>query len=212
MSENDNGYKGYQDTTAGNSDFNATHFLINSLLAKVNTTALVKIVGVSNNDELLPVGFVDMTPMLYALDGSGTPIKNAVIYQCCYFRLQGGTNAIIMDPKVGDIGIASFASRDISSIQKTRQLSNPGSSRRFDLADGIYLGGVLNGAPVQYVRFSGAGVDIISPTAVTITAPDVHINGNVQITGTAKANGKFIDNTHTHSGVQTGAGNTGAVN
>lgn len=201
-----NGIQGYQTPTAGNSEFNATHFLINSLLAKVNTTALVKIISVSNNDTLAPVGFVDMQLMVNPMTASKVPVKASVIYHCCYFRLQGGTNAIIIDPKPNDIGIAVFASKDISAVQRTRKVSNPGSDRVFDLADGIYLGGVLNGAPVQYMQFTGAGINVTSNVAITINAP------NINLTGTVRANGKIIDNTHTHSGVQAGGGNTGAVN
>lgn len=211
MADN-NGVKGYQEPTSGNGEFNATHFLINSLIAKVNTTALVQVMAVSNNDELAPVGFVDMKLMVNPMAADGTPIVTNTIYHCCYFRLQGGANAIILDPKVGDIGIAVFASRDISAVQRTKKRSNPGSARTFDIADGIYLGGVLNGQPTQYVRFAATGIELISPTAVTINAPNININGAVHVTGSVQANGKTIDNTHTHNGVQTGGGNTGAVN
>lgn len=38
------------------------------------------------------------------------------------------------------------------------------------------------------------------------------INGNTQFTGQVRANGKRIDDAHTHSGVQPGSGNTGSVN
>ena len=39
---------------------------------------------------------------------------------------------------------------------------NPGSFRRFDLADGIYLGGILgfNGNPTQYVQFNNQGMTL----------------------------------------------------
>lgn len=38
------------------------------------------------------------------------------------------------------------------------------------------------------------------------------VTGNVDITGTLTNNGKLVGSTHTHSGVQTGSGNTGAPN
>ncbi|NIB50037.1 phage baseplate assembly protein V, partial [Salmonella enterica subsp. enterica] len=37
------------------------------------------------------------------------------------------------------------------------------------------------------------------------------INGNTQITGQVSANGHRIDDTHKHTGVQTGSSNTGTV-
>jgi len=39
-----------------------------------------------------------------------------------------------------------------------------------------------------------------------------NLNGGMSVTGAATSNGKNIGDTHTHSGVQTGAGNTGPVN
>jgi len=53
---------------------------------------------------------------------------------------------------------------------------------------------------------------------ITMTAPgDVTITGNVSVTGTITATGEITGNgvalsTHTHGGVTTGAGNTGAPN
>ena len=206
-----NGLKGYQDLSAGTSDFNAQTFLIQSLLSRVNTATLVKVTAVTNVGTVSPVGFVDIMPLVNQLDGDGNVIPHGISYNCCYARVQGGTDAIIIDPKVGDIGVAVFASRDISSVQINKAESNPGSFRQFDLADGIYLFGVLNGIPTQYVQFNASGITITSPTAVTINAP-LTVNGNITTTGTVINNGKNIGSTHTHSGVTTGAGNTGVPN
>jgi hypothetical protein len=84
---------------------------------------------------------------------------------------------VIIDPKPGDIGMASFASHDISTVKRTKQVSNPGSRRRFDWSDGLYHGGMLNGAPSQVVRFDADGVHIETPNKVTINA-----GGDVTIT------------------------------
>ena len=46
----------------------------------------------------------------------------------------------------------------------------------------------------------------------TVGAGDVTLAGNIVHTGTLTSNSKNIGSTHTHSGVQTGAGNTGAPN
>jgi hypothetical protein len=224
-----NGLSGNQDSDSGTSEFNAQTFLIQSILSKINTITLVKIHAVSNNDTLSPVGFVDIIPMVNQLDGNGNAISHGVIYHCCYFRMQGGTNAIILDPKVGDIGICAFADKDISSVQINKTVSNPGSYRRFDMADGIYLGGVLNGIPAQYIQFINDGItqsiNIVSPTKITaqapeidfnaatklvITSPDLQIIGKTTHTGQVWMNSKRVDETHTHSDPQ--GGNTGPVN
>lgn len=105
---------------------------------------------------------------------------------------------------MGDIGIAVVASRDISSAKATKAAAAPGSRRRFDLADSLYIGGVLNDAPTQYVRFSAAGIEVKSPTKIILDAPAVEVVG-----GTLTHNGVNVGDDHTHDGVETGGGNTG---
>ena len=72
-------------------------------------------------------------------------------------------------------GVAVFASRDISQVKATRKQGNPGSHRQYSFADGMYLGGMLNGTPTQYIQFSAAGIRIHSPTQVKLDAPNVLI-------------------------------------
>lgn len=48
-------------------------------------------------------------------------------------------------------------------------------------------------------------------TVITLTASGITVHGDITATGTISSNGKIIDNTHTHTGVQTGSGTTGAV-
>lgn len=127
--------------------------------------------------------------------------------------------------------------------------------RQNDMADGLYIGGFLNGMPVQYVQFSATGINIVSPTKITLSAPLVEVSastsftvnspqsnfsgmvviqgllswlagmtgsgggatsalitGVIRFVGSVFANGKYIDDTHTHGGVQSGASNTNTVN
>jgi len=225
------GYRGQADPYASNSPYNAQIFLIRQVLAKCNHITLVKIVSCTNSGELSPVGFVDIQPLVNMIDGDDKAREHGTVYGCLYFRLQGGSDAIIIDPKVGDIGLCCFADRDISSVKINKRSSNPGSGRTFDFADGIYLGGVLNGTPNQYVRFSDDGIEINSPSLVNLVAPDVQINcssleinatistlitspsfnivGNVGVTGTLTNNTVDIGSNHQHSGVETGTGITG---
>lgn len=158
------------------SQFNATTFLVQQMLARISNAALVKVVKCTNSGGVAPVGFVDIQPMVHQIDGNWNAVPHGVIYQCPYLRLQGGANAVILDPQPGDIGIAVFADRDISSAVASRKPSPPGSRRMFDMADALYLGGVLNGTPSQFVEFAAGGVTITSPTAVTVNAPAVTVN------------------------------------
>ncbi|WP_246216996.1 oxidoreductase [Paraburkholderia panacisoli] len=136
--------------------------------------------AVTNNGGVAPVGFLTLQPLVNQLDGYGNATPHGPIYNVPYFRLQGGANAIIIDPQVGDIGFAGFADRDISSVKANKGQANPGSKRQFSMADAVYMGGILNGTPSQYIAFSASGVAITSPTAVTITAPTVNIDASTQ--------------------------------
>lgn len=217
-------------------EFNNIAFLVQQALSKMQTATLVRIEKCTNSGGLSPVGFVDVTPLVTQIDGAGTPTPHVTIYNLPYFRLQGGANAIIIDPEPGDIGIAVFASRDISKVKSTKKQAPPGSFRQYSFSDGMYLGGTLNGTPTQYVQFSAAGIRIHSPTLVkldapdiqlvaetveinaststTITTPDFIVNGNTQMNGTLNSTGNITGggislNSHLHTGVQSGGGNTG---
>lgn len=174
------GYAGLAQAGQGDSEFGALQFLINQALARIATATLVKVVSVTNAGGLSPVGFVDVQPLVNQLDGAGNAVPHGVLHRLPYFRLQGGSDAIILDPKAGDIGMAAFANRDISLVKATRGQSNPGSWRSHDMADGLYLGGLLNGTPEQYVQFTEAGIHVVSPSKVTVTAPDIEMNASTQ--------------------------------
>ena len=199
----DAGYQSFLDLL---SDFEAMNTHIQSVVARVATATLVQVQACTNNGGLSQFGFVDILPLVNILNGAGIATNHKIIYHVPYMRMQGGSNAIIMDPQKGDIGIAVFASRDISVVKATQAQSNPGSRRLFDMADALYVGGLLNGVPSQYIRFSTDGIHIVSPTAIEFDAPDVKVvaptveinastsvtvttptltlNGNLQINGT----------------------------
>lgn len=223
------GYVGTQGPESRANEFNAVEFVITQLLNKRNYTTLVQVMAVRSAGEVAPVGFVDVQIMLNQIDAAGNSMPHGTVNNVPYFRLQGGANAVIIDPQVGDIGMATFADRDISSVKASRAISNPGSKRRADIADGLYTGGFLNGVPTQYVRFTDSGIEVVSPTNVTVRAPTINMVGadsvtlqsasivlDGPVTGTASAvfagdvtgQGTSL-HTHKHGGVQTGGGQTG---
>lgn len=182
------GFTGFQTPGASSGDYNAQSFVIQQHMRRMNTSTVVKVMSVTNAGDLSPVGFVDIQPQVDLVDGAGVKIPHGTIYKCPYFRYQGGANAIILDPQVGDLGIALFADRDISSVIANKGQAAPGSARRFDMADGIYIGGLLNGTPTQYIQFSTAGISIVSPTVVKLQSPDVQIScQTLEITATTSA-------------------------
>lgn len=168
--------------------YNNIAFAIQQAISKLQTVTLVKVQSCSNDGDLSPVGTVDVVPLVNQVDASGNPTPHVTIYNVPYLRIQGGINAIILDPQPGDIGIAVFASRDISKVKSTLAQANPGSARQFDFSDALYLGGVLNGLPQQYIQFDSEGITITSSTAITLKAPTINLEGNIsQTDGTITA-------------------------
>jgi hypothetical protein len=215
-----------RDGASGANDLTRMKFLIQAFMATVRTTTLVKVVAVTNAGDVAPVGTVDVQPLVNQTDGAGNITPLPVLYGLPYLRIQGGTNAVILDPQVGDIGVAVFGDRDLSAVIATKAQAVPGSRRRHSLADGLYLGGMLNGTPQQYVRFTASGITVVSPQIVTIQAPNVKVQGNLEVTGTTQldqavtanstitASGEVKGNgiplsTHKHTGVTTGSGTSG---
>ena len=221
----DNGFFGQRDPTTEGSDWNALRFVVQQALNQIQTMTLVRVVAVSNAGGAEPVGTVDVQPLVNQITGDRVAVPHGVVYGLPYFRLQGGANAIILDPQVGDIGICGFANRDISSVKASKAEANPGSFRTFDFADGLYLGGVLNGTPAQYVQFNASGIAVTTPGTVVVNASaatinaSTTINGNLTVSGTIGAGGKISApsvniagiefGTHKHTGVATGGSNTG---
>jgi len=230
------GYRGFQEPNTEGDEFNTLYFLMQSVLAKANVAMMVKVKAVTTTGGVNPAGYVDVQPMVNQVDGAGNSFPHGVVYHLPYFRLQGGTNAVILDPQVDDIGLAVICDRDISSVKATGDVANPGSRRRFSFSDGMYFGGFLGPSPTQYVRFSSAGINLESPTAINLNAPDVKItaptmeieastsvtvttptftvNGAIVGTSTVTATTDVVGGgislkTHTHSGVTSGSSNTG---
>jgi hypothetical protein len=267
--------QGAADATTGTNDFKAMAFVAERILSRISTADLVVVKAVyaqgggqATPGAIAPIGIVDVQPLVNQIDGFGNATPHGTVYSLAYFRLGGGPNATIIDPEVGDIGLANYAGRDISSVKANNgKPSNPGSRRAFDKADGIYQGTVLAKAPTQYITFTkdgdNRGVIIADANKNKITLDHNGIvvvdannnkitmdkngviiadnnnntftmnnsgvtlkddNGN---TITMGSNGILLDgakvtlagdvitqagvdlNTHIHSGVQTGSGDTG---
>lgn len=175
------------------SDYNTTVFLIQQGILKVQTMTLVKVLACTNTGALAASGTVDVQPLVNQMTGNRLSIPHKPLYKMPYQRMQGGGGAVILDPVPGDIGLALFASRDISGVKTAKGQANPGSFRSYNYADGIYLGGVLNGIPSVYVQFF---------TGLILGAPVVSTTENLSV-GTG-ATGVFTSPTGQTITVQNG--------
>jgi hypothetical protein len=165
----DAGYAGSATPDGFEVEYNRLAFLITSLIEKAATLQLVQVKSVTGGGLGTPA-IVSIQPMVHQIDGQGRTTPHGVIYGVPVFRLQGGANAVIVDPQVGDIGLAACCLSDISTVKTTKQPSPPGSFRRQDWADALYLGGFLNGVPAQYISVSGSG--IVLGAGMTMTTGD----------------------------------------
>lgn len=197
MANNDGTPTGQQQPFATWGDFNNLSFMVKQAIAKLQTATLVRVMACTNAGEVSPVGNVDILPLINQIDGQGNATPHVTIFNVPYFRVQGGANAVIIDPQVGDIGIAVFASRDITKIKNTKEAGNPGSLRSYNFADALYLGGLLNGVPTQYVRFSSAGITLKSAVSVILDTPLVTVTGQIVAMGDVHGAGISLQ-THQH--------------
>lgn len=204
------------------SDFNAISFVVSQMIAGARICMLVKVLAVTNSGGVSPIGTVDVQPLVQQVNGAGEVTPHGTVYSLPYLRIQGGTNAVILDPQVGDIGIICIADRDSSAAIAAKDQAPPGSNRRNNPSDGFYMGSVISQTPVQYVQFTTSGITIHSLQKVTIDAPnieadastqfkvvspDIQLQGAVTITSTLHVEGaQTNDSTITASGDVSGNG------
>lgn len=156
----------------------ALQYVINTIINnKVNTTELVRVLSVDEQNKEISV-----IPIVKNVDAKGNAIEESEIYGVRYIMWQYGANAIQALPQVGDVGLILVSKRDISKIET----GIVDSRRKFNLADSIYIGGLcgFNQSPTQFIKFNENGIEITSPTAISLTAPNATINasGNVDLT------------------------------
>lgn len=206
--------------------------IVSGIVSRIQTVTLVRVVKTKAGG-LAPVGLADVQPLVAQISGDGTVTPHGIIYNIPYFRLQGGGNAVIIDPEPGDIGMCGFCSRDISGVKQNKAPSAPQSRRRFDYSDGLYFGGFLNGTPKQYIHFKDGGIRLFSPGDIEMEAANIRLNaqsgvistsqtfqadtqitaqftggGGISSDGDVRAGGVSLLH-HVHKGVQPGGGNTG---
>lgn len=174
---------------------NSILFQMQMQMAKMDTMKPVKVMKVTGGGEGNPAGTVDVQPLVSQIDGNGYGTPHGTVPGIPWSRLQAGTNAIIMDPKVGDFGYVVAADRDISKVKNTMDFALPGSRRRFNIADGVYAGNLFGPAPTCYLLFKPDGhlkaVDVdgnvveTSSTGISFTPASgnpVTVNGSLVVT------------------------------
>ena len=212
--ENDQQTTNYRasQSVGGAAEFEA---IVRSLMGKNHTIMLGEVMAITQEaSSTAAVGFLSVRPMVFMVDGSNNNYDRATINNVPFFRLQAGGNAVILNPKVGDIGLIAYCERDISMVKRNKKQAAPNSRRQFNINDAVYLGGMLNGAPTQYVQFTDDKIIVKATSEIILDAPQVTAMGKFTASGIiesltdviAKAISLF---SHKHGGVQAGGSNTG---
>ncbi len=214
MTDDTQGYFGWQGLTDAGSQYNQHAFAIRQEQGRQGGAIPVKIIAVHGGGVGAPPT-VDVQPLVNQIDGQGNPTPHGTIYGIPCTRNQGGLGAIINDPVVGDTGHMVISDRDISSVKSNNgAVSNPGSFRRFDKADGVYHAGMLNkNAPTIYIQFLSNGLKIednqgnsivTGPNGVNINGLKIDKNGNLTTPGSIQAGTGSGDSVtlqhHVHAG------------
>jgi hypothetical protein len=160
----------------------AQEFQILKLLRMLHTATIVQVQAVTPISD--SVGVVQVIPMIEDTTTGGVVVAQSPIYAVPYFRLQGGSSAVILDPVDGDIGLAVFAERDITGVIKTLSAGPAPDPRSHSSADGMYFGGFLNGPPMQWVKFlaNAGGIDISTPGALTLEGETISLTAGTTAT------------------------------
>lgn len=172
MTQSTTPYYGQNNRTSDTTAFNAREFHTRQMQNLMNVATIVRVEKNTVKGDVGPVGMLDVTPMVHMVDGIMRISEHGQIKKIAYARMQAGTKAIIMDPKPGDLGLVVFADRDTSVVRKTKKPSQPGSRRRNNMADGVWVMSLLGDKPETYIQFTDDNKIVISPdngtTVVTI--------------------------------------------
>lgn len=225
--------KGQQDFNTDASAYNAANFHIRQELNKINT-AEPATVGAVSGGGVDKAGTLSATPIVNLVTGTGEGMEQSPLFTIPYFRYQGGENAVIVDPKPGDVGLNVYAMRDTEVMkQGNGSACNPGSARRYSKGDGFFFSGFINKKPRRYVmvddegltlddgeggrlELKGGRLTITAPNGITINAPgnvtvdtpQTTFTGEVQAQGNMTA-GNISMQGHRHTGVEAGPDTSG---
>lgn len=184
------------------------------------TAYLCKVVGVSEvKKEGRIMTTVDIEPLVTQLSTDGKPIPHDTIYNVLCADFSAGKLAIIIKPKIDDVGLALICHDDISGVKRSMgNKSPPISMRHNSLSDSVYLGAAMKEQPETYLVIEDDKVTVHSKD-VLIEADNVKMTGNLLVLGDIESRGtikaavdmviaalRFL--THKHGGVMGGNSTT----
>jgi hypothetical protein len=142
-------------------------FIAEQVVNGMATTTLVEVVAVGAET-------VDVRPLTKQVDGAGNGIDHGIIHGMPVHAMRAGPAVIRIKPRIGDIGAAMFCHSDISGVKANKKASVPGSRRRYDWSDGLYIGGFLpKTAPTTIIEIDAGNNVVITAPKVSIDVSDL---------------------------------------
>lgn len=157
-----------------------TKELRNEIFATLNCIQIGKIEKVTSAEQT-----VEVTIQIKRLAADGTSTAIPVLVDCPYFVLQGGGAYIDMPIKKGDYCIVLFNDRDIDTWWSTANVTDPNSTRKHSLSDGMALVGI--NPKTAALDMDGSKTRVINPAGI-------ELNGNTKT---------FVTHTELNSALQT---------
>jgi hypothetical protein len=163
---------------------------------------------------------VQVQPMIRLVSTSGDLISRGQIASVPVLQLAGGGFMLSFPLNPGDLGWIKSNDRDISLFLRGYTEQPPNTRRMHDFADSLFIPDVMTGYNIAgedsgnavLQNLDGSVKIALFEDKIKITAPDIEMVGDVAVTGNFVVNGINCGSDHTHGGVQTGSGNTGAPN
>jgi hypothetical protein len=203
------------------SDEGTDRVKIDSIAREHGKTAyLCKVVAVSEvKKEGRIMTTVDIEPLVTQLSTDSKPIPHDIIYNVVCKDFSAGDVAIIIKPKLDDVGIALICHDDISGVKRGLGSKSPPISLRHNShSDSVYLGAVMKKEPKTYIIIEDDKVTVRSKS-VLFESESVKITGNLLVMGDIESKGtvkaavdmvigifRFL--THGHGGVMSGSSKT----
>ena len=175
---------GFGSLTFAQDEMSLMRFIAQQEVNGLATTTLVEVVAVEGDT-------VDVQPLVKQVDGAGTGIDHGVIHGLPWHAIRAGNAVIRITPRVGDIGAALFCHSDISGVKANKAASVPGSGRRYDWSDGLYIGGFLpKTAPTTIIEIDADdNVSIAAPKVMVAVTDAVEITGPITTNTEYRVNG-----------------------
>ena len=165
----------YEDLTT---EYNALNFIITSIIkSTVNTCYAVTVTEVDADNQKVTV-----KPLITQIDADNNKIELPEIFEIPYFRYSAGRTAVKLDPVAGDIGIMIAFKSDSNNIKigDNNQIL-PATFLNYPMYSGIYIGGMLNNEPENYIEIKDDSITINANKSVVINCQNAEVNADENI-------------------------------